>query len=102
LQKSLTAMVVGIGFITLRLRACRSLKEKRKALKSVIARVRNNFNASVAEVGHQDSHKNSTIGFSMVGNDKSLINSKADKVFNMVCELGFPEVVDTELEIIFI
>ena len=99
MQKSLTAMVVGIGFITLRLRACRSLKEKRKALRFVVARVRNNFNASVAEVGHQGSHKRFFHGRQQ---HKSLINSKADKVFNMVCELGFPEVVDTELEIILI
>ncbi len=36
----------------------------------------------------------------MVGNDRSVINSKIDKVFNMAEDLGLAEIVDTEMEII--
>ena len=36
---------------------CRSLKEKRALLRPVIAGLRRQFNASVAESGHQDSHQ---------------------------------------------
>jgi uncharacterized protein YlxP (DUF503 family) len=93
-------MVVGIGSITFRLHACRSLKEKRKVVKSVISRIRNQFNASVAEVGLNDIHQRAQIGISLVGNDAGLINSKIDKIFNFAEELGLAEIIDTDMEII--
>ena len=77
-------MVVGIGSITFRLHDCRSLKSKRKVIKSIITRVRNSFNASVAEVAANDVHQRAEIGFSMVGNDTALINGKMDKLLNLV------------------
>ena len=93
-------MVVGIGIITLRLHDCRSLKSKRKIVKSIVSRLRNNFNASVAEVGANDIYQRAEIGFCLVGNDKALINSKLDKGFNLVDRLGLAEIIDTEMEII--
>jgi uncharacterized protein YlxP (DUF503 family) len=62
--------------------------------------MRNSFNASVAEVGSNDIHQRAEIGFSLVGNDKTFINSKIDKIFNMVDGLGLAEIIDTEMEII--
>ena len=47
-------MVVGIGSITFRIHDCRSLKGKRKVVKAIVARIRNHFNASVAEVADND------------------------------------------------
>lgn len=93
-------MVVGIGIVTFRLHDCRSLKGKRRVVKSIIAQVRNKFNASVAEVGMNDVHQRAEIGFSLVGNDRQVINSKIDKIFNMIEELGLAEVIDSEMEII--
>lgn len=93
-------MVIGMGLITFRLHECRSLKEKRRIVKAVIAQLRNHFNASVAEVADNDVHQRAVVGFAMVGNDKALMNSKVDKVFNLADELGLAEVVDTEMELI--
>ena len=92
-------MVVGIGIITLRLHECRSLKGKRKIVKSIISQMRNKFNASVAEVGSNDIYQRAQIGFSLVGNDKSVINSKLDKAVNLVDTLGLAEIIDTEMEL---
>jgi hypothetical protein len=93
-------MVVGIGLITFRLHECHSLKEKRRIVKSIIGQVRNNFNVSTAEVGANDVHQRAEIGVSLVGNDRSVINAKIDKLFNFVDALGLAEVTDTEMEII--
>ncbi len=93
-------MVVGIAIITLRLHDCRSLKGKRKVVKSMISRLRNTFNISAAEVGSNDIYQKAEIGFSLVGNDSSLINSKIDKIFNMAENLGLAEIIETEMEII--
>lgn len=93
-------MIVGIGSLTLYMRECRSLKAKRKVVKAVIARLRNNFNASVAEVGVNDVHQKAAIGLAIMGNDQQVINSKLDKMFNFVEDLGLAEVIDSEMEII--
>ncbi len=93
-------MVVGIGIITFRLHDCHSLKEKRKIVKAIISRLRNNFNASVAEVGANDIHQKAEIGFALAGNDRMVINSKIDKMFNLADDLGLAELIDTEMEII--
>lgn len=93
-------MVVGSGIITFRLHECRSLKDKRKIVKSIISRLRNNFNVSVAEVGSNDIHQRAEIGFVLVGNNKALINSKIDKVLNMADESGLAEMIDSKMEII--
>jgi hypothetical protein len=93
-------MVIGIGIITFRLHDCRSLKGKRKVIKSIISRLRNNFNASVAEIGSNDVHQRAEIGFALVGNDQAIINSKIDKMVNLAEDLGLAEIIDTEMEII--
>jgi hypothetical protein len=93
-------MIVGVGLITFRLHECHSLKEKRGIVKTIIARLRNHFNASVAEVADNDVQRRAVVGFALVGNDQSLVNSKIDKMFNMAEELGLAEVVDTEMELI--
>ena len=93
-------MVIGVGRIVYRIHDCRSLKAKRKVVKAIIARLRNQFNASIAEVGANDIHQRAEIGFCMVGNQRTVVNSKVDKLFNMAEDLGLAEVVDMEMEII--
>lgn len=93
-------MVVGIGKIVFRLHDCHSLKAKRKIVKAITGRLRNNFNASVAEVGSNDVYQRAEVGFTLVGNDRKVINSKIDKMFNMAEELGLAEMIDTEMEIV--
>ena len=93
-------MVVGFGSIKFRLHDCHSLKGKRKIIKSIIGQLRNNFNVSVAEVSSNDIHQRAEIGFALAGNNCQLINSKIDKIFNLVEALGLAEIIDTEMEII--
>ena len=92
-------MVIGLGVITFRLHGCRSLKGKRKIVKSIISFLRNNYNASVAEVGLNDVHQRAMVGLALVGNDKMVVNSKLDKIFNKVDGLGIAEIIDTDMEI---
>ena len=93
-------MVVGVGHIAFRIHQCNSLKEKRKVVKAIVARIRNHFNALVAEVADNDIYQRAVIGISMVGSDRRLINAKLDKLFNFAEDLGLAEMIDTQLEII--
>jgi hypothetical protein len=95
-------MVVGTGKIKFRLFDTDSLKGKRKIVKSIIQRIRNNFNISVAETDFNDSHDWLEIGFSMTGNDSRVMNSKLDKVINFADELGLAVIVDSRIEIIHV
>jgi hypothetical protein len=93
-------MVVGTGKIKFRLFNIDSLKGKRKIVKSMIQRIKNNFNISVAETDFNDSHGWIEIGFSLTGNDPRVMNSKLDKVINFADEMGLAMIVDTQIEII--
>ena len=93
-------MVIGTGIITFRLYDIHSLKGKRKIIKSLISRLRNSFNASIAEVGANDVLDRAEVGFSITGNDRRLVNSKIDKLINMAEDMGLAEIIDSEIEII--
>ena len=43
---------------------------------------------------------NTGIGFALVGNNRGAVNSKVDKVLNMVDGLGLAEMIDSEMEIL--
>ncbi len=62
-------MVIGLLTLELNIPAAQSLKDKRQVLKSVQARLRNQFNVSVAEVGRHDSHQNAVIAIVCVAAD---------------------------------
>jgi uncharacterized protein len=47
----------------------RSLKEKRRPLKSLVAQLQNRFHCAVAEVDHQDLHQRTALGIAFVGAD---------------------------------
>ncbi len=93
-------MVVGICILRFRLHDCRSLKAKRRVVKAIIQKVRNTFNASVAEVGSNDVYRQADIGVTMAGSDTRVINAKLDKMINMVEDLNLAELMDTQMEII--
>ncbi|SDU60460.1 DUF503 domain-containing protein [Desulfobacula phenolica] len=93
-------MIVGTGKIKFRLFHINSLKEKRKIVKSIVHRIKNKFNISIAETDLNDSHDWAQIGFAIIGNDSRLINSKLDKVINMADDLGLAMIADTHIEII--
>ena len=92
-------MIVGLLTAHLYLQGIGSLKEKRSIVKAIVAQLRTNFNASVAEVDANDVHQRAVVGFALVGNDKALINSKIDKMFNRAEELGLAEVIDSQMEL---
>lgn len=94
------AMIVGTGKIKFRLYDVHSLKEKRSIVKSIVHRIQNRFNISIAETDLNDSHDWTEIGFSMVGNNARKVNSKLDKVINMADDLGLAAMADTHIEII--
>ncbi len=93
-------MVVGICRMRLLLHGVFSLKEKRGIVRRIIGRTRSKFEISIAEVAENDNLQSAVIGFSLVGNDRSFINSGIDKVKNHIENLYLAEIIDCRFEII--
>lgn len=93
-------MVIGCGKIKFRLHDCHSLKEKRKIVKAIVARMQNRFNASVAEVALNDIHDRAQIGFSMTGNDRRKMDSNIDGLIRFAESLGLAEIIGEETEML--
>jgi hypothetical protein len=70
--------------IELHLPSCASLKEKRRRIKPLIARLHREFNVSVAEVGLQDKWQDAVIGCAMVGNEAGHLESSLQAVARWV------------------
>ena len=93
-------VVVGTLKLSLYIHNNHSLKEKRKVVKSVVARVRNKFNVSVAEVGSNDKWQMIELGISAVGNDRRFVNSSLDTILSFLESLYLGEIVDSSIEIL--
>ncbi len=93
-------MVVGTLKIEFMLFDNRSLKGKRKVVKSMVDKVKARFNVSIAEVGANDKWQKIELGISAVGNDRRHIDSSLNHILNFLDSLCLAEMVNTEMDII--
>lgn len=90
--------VVGILNIRLVIRSANTLKEKRRIIKSLKDRIKNNFNVSISEVGFLDHCQYSRLGIAMVGNDKRYVNSTLSNLVNMFRSIASVTLVNYHIE----
>jgi uncharacterized protein YlxP (DUF503 family) len=77
-------MIVGVMTTRLHLHGINSLKEKRSIVKSLISRLKNKFNVSVAEVGHQDAKTSAIVAVAVVANDNRFVNQQLDTIISFM------------------
>ncbi len=92
-------MVLGTLTIKVVMRSSRSLKDKRRIIKSLKDRIRNKFNVSISETGSQDIHKCSEICVAMVGTDRQYVNSALSSLINFFRFFPQIELIDYELDL---
>ena len=94
-------MVVGVLRMRFRLPENGSLKDKRRSVKSICARVGNKFNISVAEIEDLDERQLATLGFACVSNDGRHANEVLSRVVSFIEAIkGDAEIIDYEMEIL--
>ena len=93
-------MTIGALEIDLNIPGVHSLKEKRMILQSLKAKIRQEFNVSVAEVDHQDVWQSSVIGVAVVCNDGRFANQVLSKVVDFVGRSSSVMVQDYRLAIL--
>jgi len=93
-------MFTGLMTVTMHLHGLNSLKDKRSIVKSLIERLRSRFNASVAEVDHNDSRSSGVIGIAVVSNDKTHAAQQLEAIERFIRQDGRFGVGEVEREVI--
>jgi uncharacterized protein YlxP (DUF503 family) len=93
-------MVVGLVSIDIHIPESGSLKTKRHFLKGIKDRVKNKFNVSIAEVGHNDLWQRTTIGVSVVANDRKFVNGVLSQVVEYINKENGVQILDYSIEIL--
>jgi uncharacterized protein len=91
-------VVVGTVQLTLNIPAARSLKDKRRIVKSLLARLHNQHNVAVAEVGDNDLWQLCRLGAAVVSNRSDHANSQLTALINMIEKEHDVYLVDYEIE----
>lgn len=91
---------VGVCKLKIHIPGSQSLKDKRSIVKSLVSRLQQQFNISIAEVGDHELWQIATIGIACVSNH----NYRVDEVINAVIatiEHDYPtvEIIEKELDI---
>jgi hypothetical protein len=93
-------MTVGILRVALFIQGSNSLKEKRMVLHSLKARLRNNFNLAVAQIGDEDKWQKSTLAIVGVERDRKNMNSVLSGVINFIEGFNDVNLINHEMELI--
>ena len=93
--------MVKVAVLTVKLYApwVHSLKEKRMVVKSILAKIRNKFQVSAAEVADQDIHQSIGIGVASIVPHSAQADSVMDEIVNFLEQNTEAEIVAEEREL---
>lgn len=92
-------MLIAAALIELELGEADSIKAKRRVVKSILARLPQRFDVSVAEVADHDDRHSICIGCVKVGVNPRHLRQQMEKVVRYVESLGLAEVVGDDVTI---
>jgi uncharacterized protein YlxP (DUF503 family) len=92
--------VLGVLQFSLLIRGSRSLKDKRRVVRSVKDRFRSRYNISIAEVDDQELINKATLALAMAGSDSDHVRSVLLKILEQVRLNHQAELLDHSLEIL--
>jgi uncharacterized protein len=91
-------MIVGVLKLKLMIPENHSLKGKRGVLKSIQARVANQFNVAVTECGDQELWQSALLGFAAAGTTQPGVEKTLSSVVDFIDSLGLAELRESEIE----
>ncbi|MBI3914649.1 MAG: DUF503 domain-containing protein [Chloroflexi bacterium] len=93
-------MVVAVCTLELEIPASQSLKDKRRVVRSITARIRQSFNVSIAEVDSLDAWQSATLGLVCVSSDRDYAHGLLEKAIQSIERGRFDAVIaDYSIEI---
>lgn len=94
-------MHIGFCKIKLYLPESQSLKEKRRVIKSIIARLKNRFNVAIAEIEAQDVHQSAILGAVTVANEVKFVDKILAQCVKFIEENSSVVLIDYETEFFY-
>jgi uncharacterized protein YlxP (DUF503 family) len=94
------ATTVGVARVSIYLEKSFSLKDKRQMVRSITAKVRNQFNAGIAEVEDLNDMRVATLGIVCISNDAAHASEMLANIIGFIernLELGAVGEIETEL-----
>lgn len=91
-------MVIGVCTLQISIPMALSLKEKRQVVKSIVARVRNEFNVAINEVDDHDLWQSAVLGMACVSTSQSYAHGQLEAVIKFIdkqrpdCPIGAYEI----------
>ncbi len=92
-------MIVGTCELRILVRDARTLKDKRRVLKSLKDRVWHRFRVSIAEVDSQDNRQLGVLGVAVVSNEARHANQVLSKIVDFVRNSVVAELIDHDIEV---
>jgi len=92
-------MHIGLLSARLRVRESRSLKDKRQVVRSMLDRLRGQFNVCASEVDTQDDHQLISIGVSAVGPEMEAVRGVLQTIQEMLRKHPVAEYLGGELKL---
>ena len=93
-------MFVGILRLTLHIPASRSLKDRRRVVRSFKDRLRAKLALAVAEIGGLDAHQRAVLGVVAVSSEAAKVDELLSAAASLAAELRDAVLVDRALEIV--
>lgn len=91
-------MIIGTLQLELHFFQPQSLKEKRVLLKSLVSRIRREFNVSISEIGGMDLWQTSTLAIAAVGVQTKYVNQVLDLLTEYVRKENELEIAKQQME----
>ncbi|MDR6224216.1 DUF503 domain-containing protein [Desmospora profundinema] len=93
----MSKIVVGLLECRCRVWGSTSLKDKRRAVKSGLSRVRGRLGLSAAEVGEQDDRQWAQVAVTAVSNTRVLVEKELKAALHLLEEVEGLEIIDAEI-----
>ncbi len=92
------AIHIGVLYVDLFIGESLSLKDKRMVLRRLKDKIRPSYNVSMAELDGHDKWQTAMLGFSMIGNDRSYIQSALQSILNLIDGYHAVEICDHQID----
>jgi uncharacterized protein YlxP (DUF503 family) len=93
-------MIIGLCTVELHFPEAQSLKSKRKILVSLITKLQNRFNISIAEIDESHLWQKAILGIASVANETARVNQTLDQVLNDIRANPSLELLRSQIELL--
>ncbi len=93
-------MTIGVLHIDFLIPGARSLKDKRRVIKSLKQRMGNRFNCSVAETDYQDLWQRARLTVCVVSNESRHANTQLNEIARFASQANGADMVDYQIEML--